>query len=230
MERRYREIADALMLDVITGRFPQSGWLPGASQLERRFGVSRGVIREAIRALEERRLVETVAGRGPVVLPDDRWDLLNVDVLEATLRSRRDPALLGETLEAFRLIEVQAGALAVRRARHGDLGLLEGCLRRMERASGSGRRLPGADDPFVDAQASLHATLVHVAGNRLLVVMAAPLGVVLAALRHDWAPQREAAALRDHQRIVAALRARDLPATTGALEEHVRHLAAWLGG
>jgi GntR family transcriptional repressor for pyruvate dehydrogenase complex len=228
MERRYREVADELMLDVVTGRLPRSGRLPGAAELERRFGVSRGVIREAIRALEERRLVEAVAGRGPVVLPDDRWDLLSVDVLDAMFGSRLDPALLGETLEAFRLVEIQAGALAVRRARHGDLGLLEGCLRRMERAVGSARRLPGAEDPFVDAQVSLHQAILHVAGNRLLVVMGAPLNVVLATLRHERAPEREPAVLRDHQRIVAALRARDAPATTGALDEHVEHLSAWL--
>jgi GntR family galactonate operon transcriptional repressor len=221
MGRRYRDIAQTLMQEIVDGTPAQYEWLPREAELEQRFGCSRDVIREAIRWLAERRLVEVRSALGQQVLADDLWDLLEPDLLELMLR-RRDPdrQLLRETIEAVRVIEVEVGRLAARRAHDGDFRVLAEELARMH----------AADDPqqFVEAQATFHHVLVLVAGNRVLAQTAKPLQEVLARLRLARAAERNPAVLRQHERILAALRARDPAAVSGMLDEHADQLAKWL--
>jgi DNA-binding FadR family transcriptional regulator len=221
MARRYREVALTLLHEIVDGSPAQFDWLPREAELEARFGCSRQVVREAIRWLEERRLVGVRSAQGQQVLSDEGWDLLDPVVLELVLRGRdADRSLMRETIEAVRTIEVEAGRLATARARDRDFEVLAGELARMHRAE--------EPEEFVDAQATFHHSLVLVAGNRVLAQVAEPLHRTLARLRHERAPDRIAGVRRQHERILAALRARDPTATTGALDELGDQLARWL--
>ena len=221
MARRYRDVAQTLLHEIVDGTPAQFDWLPREAELEARFGCSRQVVREAIRWLEERRLVGVRSAQGQQVLSDEGWDLLDPAVLEPVLL-RRDPdrSLVRETIEAVRLIDVDAGRLATTRARDRDFDVLAGELARMHRA----------DEPeaFVEAQTSFHHALLLIGGNRVLAQAAEPLHRTLARLRLARAAQRTPAVLRQHERILAGLRARDAVATTGALDEHADQLMRWL--
>jgi DNA-binding FadR family transcriptional regulator len=221
MGRRYRDVAETLLYEIVDGMPPQYEWLPREAELEDRFGCSRQVIREAIRWLEERRLVGVRSAQGQQVLGEDGWDLLDPAVLELLLR-RRDSGtrLLMETIEAIRVIEVDAARLATQRARAGDFELLGGELMRMHEAEQPER--------FVEAEATFHHTLVLISGNRVLAQAAEPLQRVLAHTRQARAAERTPAVLRQHERILAALRARDVTATTGAVSELGDLLTRWL--
>jgi DNA-binding FadR family transcriptional regulator len=221
MGRRYRDVAQTLLHEIVDGEPPPYEWLPREVELEQRFGCSRQVIREAIRWLEERRLVGVRSAQGQQVLGDDGWDLLDPAVLEPMLL-RRDPGrrLLRETIEAVRVIEVDAGRLATQRARDGDFDVLAAELMRMQAAEEPER--------FIQAQAAFHHALVLISANRVLAQTAEPLHGVLARIRHARAAERTPAVLRQHQRILAALRARDAPATTGAVSELADQLTRWL--
>jgi GntR family galactonate operon transcriptional repressor len=221
MGRRYLDVAGTLLREIVDGRPPQYEWLPREAEIANRFGCSRQVIREAIRWLEERRLVGVRAAQGQQVLADEGWDLLDPAVLALMLRRRDfDRRLLRETIEAVRVIEVDAGRLATRRARDGDFDVLAGELTRMHEAAEPER--------FIDAQAAFHHVLVLISGNRVLAQTAEPLQGVLARIRHARAAERTPALLRQHDRILAAVRARDAPATTGALSELADQLTRWL--
>ena len=221
MGRRYRDVAQTLLDEIVDGRPAQYDWLPREAELEDRFGCSRQVIREAIRWLEERRLVGVRSAHGQQVLAEEGWDLLDPVVLELMLRRRdSDRSLLRETIEAVRVIEVDAGRLATERARDGDFAILAGELTRMH--------VSEEPERFVEAQATFHHALVLISGNRVLAHTAEPLQAVLARLRHTRAADRTPAVLRQHERILAALRARDAPATTGALSEFSDQLTRWL--
>jgi GntR family transcriptional regulator, galactonate operon transcriptional repressor len=221
MARRYRDVAQTLLHEIVDGKPAQYEWLPREAELEDRFGCSRQVIREAIRWLEERRLIGVRSAQGQQVLGEDGWDLLDPAVLELLLR-RRDSGrlLLRETIEAVRVIEVDAGRLATQRARDADFEVLAGELTRMRAAAEPER--------FVEAQATFHHALLLIAGNRVLAQTVEPLQLVLARLRHARAAERTPAVLRQHERILAALRARDAAAASGALGELADQLTKWL--
>jgi DNA-binding FadR family transcriptional regulator len=227
MERRYREVADELLDEIVTGENPEGARLPDIAALTGRFGVSRGVIREALRALEERGLISTRSGRGHTIEPDDRWDVLDLDVLEAMVFARGDTALLLEMLEAIRLAETHSGAIAARRARDGDLSLLASAVGRMHATAGR----PGAGHavhPFAIEHAAFHRDLMLIAGNRVLARLTDPLIEVVAAMMYERAPEHAPALVRHHERILAALRARDERATQGALDAYARQMGRWL--
>jgi DNA-binding LacI/PurR family transcriptional regulator len=63
----YRRIADQIRGGVTSGEYPTGGWLPSEPALARALGVSRGTLRQALKVLAERGVVETVPGRGTLV-------------------------------------------------------------------------------------------------------------------------------------------------------------------
>jgi DNA-binding FadR family transcriptional regulator len=218
MERAYRLIVSELLDDIVSGEIAAAGWLPAVEEIAARHACGPTVAREAIRALEERNVVEVHAGQGQQVLPSDRWSVLDRDVAEAALLRHRDTPLLAEAVEAFRLVETQAGMLAARRLRDGDLRLLAEAIERMRTA----------DERFAEADADFHRTLVLLARNRFLADALGSLHAVLALARRAAAPERDLAVVGLNERIVAALGDRDPTATAAAVDAYGRHLAGWL--
>jgi GntR family transcriptional repressor for pyruvate dehydrogenase complex len=229
MDRVYRRIMSELLDEIVTGTLPAASWLPRVEDIAARHACSPTAAREAIRALEERRVVEVHAGQGQQVLGDDRWALLDRDVAEAALLRHRDPRLVREAVEALRLLEVQAAMLAARRVTDGDLGMLEGTLEQMRASSRGGNGAAGGrDEAFADAEAAFHRTLIAIAGNRFLVSALDPLHPTLALARRRSAADRDPIVVRLHEGILAALAERDAAAVAAAVESYAKHLASWL--
>jgi DNA-binding FadR family transcriptional regulator len=230
MERLYRRVATELLREVVSGRRAAASALPTVPELAAHFACSPATAREAIRALEERGIVDVSPGHGQQVLPVDRWDLLDGDVAAALLVAPDGRELIGQAADAMRVVERQAASLAAQRVRPGDVELLTDDLERMRAASLGGRRRPGDDDPFAVAEAAFHRTLTLLSGNRVMAAMLAALHPLLAHARRRYAPERDAAAIRLAEGIVAALTARDAIATSAAVDEYGRRLAAWIRG
>jgi len=68
----WRQIADALRLDIAAGRFQPGTQLPGEIALAERFGVNRHTVRSAFAALQQDGVVEARQGRGTFVLDNKR--------------------------------------------------------------------------------------------------------------------------------------------------------------
>src|SRR5690606_36387550 len=68
-------------LAIVSGQFPENAILPPDSDLLDRFGVSRTVLREALKTLAAKGLIEARARIGTRVLPRNRWNLFDADVL-----------------------------------------------------------------------------------------------------------------------------------------------------
>src|SRR5688572_20846564 len=115
MTRLHRDHMRALIDEILRGRFGEGEWLPREVDLADRFGVSRGVARETIRALEERGVVAVRHGRGARVRPVEDWDLLDERVLAALQASGRASEVVREALECRRLLESEAAAQAALR-------------------------------------------------------------------------------------------------------------------
>ena len=228
MDRTYQPIMKQLLGEVVSGAIPAGSWLPRVEDIAARHVTSTGPVREAIRALAERGIVDVHAGRGQVVLDSDHWALLDRDVLEAALLRHRDPRLLREAIDTLRLFEVQGALLAAGRVERGDLDELEQILDQMRAASRGGNGAHSRGDRFVEAETTFHHILMASTGNRVLVSALRFLHPTLARVRCESSANRDDAVVSLHEAMHAALAAHDPAAAAAAMESYGKHLASWL--
>src|SRR6266702_555425 len=103
MARNYEAIVERYVERIVDGELQPGQGLPKEEDLAAEFSISRGVAREAIRALQERGLVRVTHGRGQRVADERDWKVLDADVLAGML-SREDAADLLEELIECRLL------------------------------------------------------------------------------------------------------------------------------
>jgi DNA-binding FadR family transcriptional regulator len=222
MRRRYHELMAELCDAVVGGTYPEGTWLPNVTTLHDQFGCSTGVVREALRGLEERGLVEVHQGRGAMVRQRERWDTRNPHVLRACIERGPDPESLRLAIEARAAIECAAAARAIATASDRDLGLLLGRIEAMERAP--------ASREFVTAEEWFHRTLMLLSGNELLAKVVEPWHALLATIRRERAPERDAATIRHHRRILEGLSSREEELAAQSILAYGERLTDWVSG
>lgn len=116
MARLHREIVDVVLGRIIDGQYAAAVLLPKEEALQEEFGIARGTVREALRALEERGVVSVKHGRGATVRPPETWNVLDPIVARALAGSRKRRAFLAQLAEYQALLESEAAALAASRA------------------------------------------------------------------------------------------------------------------
>lgn len=148
-------------LAIVSGQIKVGEILPGDGDMMARFGVSRTVLREALKTLEAKGLVEARAKVGTRVLPQTRWSLFDRQVLAWVLESGPSEAFL----DSFRLIrlglEVEAAGLAARH-RDGDQ------LRLMQYWIAQRGKLAHQPEPFAMAEFELHRLIAEASANPFL--------------------------------------------------------------
>jgi DNA-binding FadR family transcriptional regulator len=181
-----------LIARIATGAYPTGAMLPKEERLAAELDVSRGVVRECIRALEERGVVRVRHGRGATVLPARAWNVLDPDVFAAVHDAPGGRRLVNEAAEAQAIVLGQAAALAAERARPEGLRALTSAVEAVETA---------ADEPArAAAEAEFERALLDAAGNR-------PLARVAFALAEAMAGSARRGV--DHRAVLAAVAAGD---------------------
>jgi DNA-binding FadR family transcriptional regulator len=77
-------VIERLLLRILDGEFQPGGDLPPEAALAQEFAVSRTILREALKALEEKRVLRIRHGRGTTVRPKNEWNILDPMVLIST--------------------------------------------------------------------------------------------------------------------------------------------------
>ena len=132
---RIHEVLGALGRDIAREIIPAGTVLPPEHELESRFGVGRGVVREAIKTLSGKGLVSVRPRHGTHVLPRRDWSLLDRDVLNWLVgEDKPDRKLLLAVQEVRLIIEPAAAALAADRATKKDRQRIRAALAAMEAA------------------------------------------------------------------------------------------------
>jgi GntR family transcriptional repressor for pyruvate dehydrogenase complex len=230
MSRLHENVMRVLMGDIVSGRVEVGGWLPREVDLAGQFRVSRGVVRECIRGLEERGLVAVKHGRGATVRPEERWNVLDPDVLGGLLDSGRGAAILGEYLESRRILEIAAAGLAADRARPEHLTELSDAFERMSSAAERAVDSPAAEDLYHEADIAFHRAIIDAAGNRALGSLTEPIHRALSAARRPLARPhaRLERSLPEHRRILAAVARADTEGARDAMRAHLLTVEAYL--
>jgi DNA-binding FadR family transcriptional regulator len=230
MSRLHESIMRVLLSDIVSRRVEIGGWLPRETDIAHRFGVSRGVARECIRGLEERGVVAVKHGRGAAVRPEDRWNVLDPDVLGALLDSGRGAAILAEYLESRRILEIAAAGLAAERAQPSHLTALSDAFARMAEAADRATDNPEAEDRYHEADITFHRALIDATGNRALGSITEPIHRALIAARRPLARPdvRIERGLPEHRRILTAVAQGDPEDARQAMRDHLLTVETYL--
>lgn len=105
--------------------------LPSEAELCERFDTSRNVMREVIKVLSTKKLIDAQRHRGLFVMPQEQWNYLDADVLEWALEKGTNPALIRSLIEVRSLIEPTISRWAAERATAVDLVDIEASYNEM---------------------------------------------------------------------------------------------------
>ncbi|MBA2397119.1 MAG: FadR family transcriptional regulator [Bradyrhizobium sp.] len=145
---RIRIVLTTLGREIAQDRIAVGTALPPEPDLEIRFGVGRGVIREAVKTLAAKGLVSVRPRHGTHVLPRSEWSLLDRDVLSWLVgKDEPDRDLLLAIQEVRSIIEPAAAALAAERATKNDRWRINAALAAMGTAQGQANTI-AADKAF----------------------------------------------------------------------------------
>ena len=222
MPRLSDTIAEQLLEAIVARRFQAGDILPSERELGDQFGVSRTVIREAIRALATRGVVEVQSGRGVRVIAMDTASVTEAMSLLLRGESTIDFA---KVHEVRMMLETHLAALAAERGTPEDHRELEVLL---DAWGDAGDDVIAASRLDVD----FHRAIAKCARNELyLVLLDSIAGALLEnrratlALEHSHAKVHE-----EHRKIVAGIKEHDPDAARTAMEKHLTGAAqAWRG-
>lgn len=198
-----------------SGELKSGDRLPPERRLAEVFGVSRGSVREAIRALAEAGVLESRAGSGTFVMAG-RQEELAATLIAFIGDGRRK---LREVIEVRQIIEPEIARLAALHASPADvaqLRLLLACQRQEIAAGGTGR----------DEDSAFHATLARISGNSVLFDLVEGIADIIAESRADYllTEERRIASLTAHETILTAVESGDGDAARKAMADHLRRL------
>lgn len=191
----HHSVAHEIGSRIVRGDFPVGSTLPNEGQWADYFGVSRSAVREAVKILMAKGLLNSRPKVGTWVEQKDRWNLLDRDVL-AWYASAPDAMGFLKTVQEFRyIIEPEAAALAAERRSEEEMAEISRALNGMGTAPSLSERTR-ADTQF-------HLAILKATHNELLI----PLGTLIeSALNNLFVyVTREANSLRYAQELHAAI-------------------------
>ncbi|MCF1709345.1 FadR family transcriptional regulator [Tabrizicola sp. J26] len=146
---------------IASGRLPVGSILPNDAEMMDTYGVSRTVLREALKTLEAKGLVEARAKVGTRVLPKSRWNLFDRQVLSWIHEAGPDAAFLRSFVEVREALEIPAAREAAEKRNADDVRMLHYWLKQR-------RAVTALPEPFALAEFELHRTICEASHNPFL--------------------------------------------------------------
>jgi GntR family transcriptional repressor for pyruvate dehydrogenase complex len=205
------KVAGALTESIISGRLEPGDKLPSERELCEQFGVSRPVVREAVRSLIAKGLLADNPRRGHVVSSLGREAV--TESLTLYLRGRRLD--YGKLMEVRALVEVENAALAAERASPEQVDALVAAAQRLR---------PGlAAEEAALADVEFHRAIATATGNEFFELLLDSIREVLITVQLPTLadPKIVRRARRGHDRIVAEIAAANPAGARDAMRLHL---------
>lgn len=217
------QAAELLLERVRSGAWPLDHRLPGEQALAAELGVGRSTVREAIRQLAGRGVLDSRQGSGVYVVSTDTTD----DWDEVLRRGE-----IVDVLEVRAALEAEAAGLAAARRTPADLRTMTTALARRGQVAAT-----ASPAEYVDADLAFHRAVVDAAHNAVLAELFATFvprlrlrRAMVAMVDLDRAGTTHRHDQDAHEAILDAVRARDTGRASAAAREHLAAVHAKVAG
>ena len=214
--RLYEQIVEQIEQSVQRGDLKPGDQLPAERELAEQFGVSRTAVREAVKALREKGLVEAYPGKGTFITSGSSNPMRQS--LDRMMRSAQVDAT-SSLVEVREILEPEIAALAAVRATEENLNSLRQAVAVMDAA----KRDP---DAYIEADLDFHLELAEAAANPLILSLIDSIVGVLREQRMrifevDGGPDR---GQYHHKKILEAMEHQDTQGAREAMRAHLRQV------
>ena len=207
------QIVQELGRRIAAGTYGQGDLLEDEGTLAARYGVHRTVIRDAVKILVGKGLLEVRRGIGTRVRPRSSWGLLDDDVLAWHQSAPVDRGFLQQLTDLRLVIEPKAARWAAERGTAEGHELIAKAQARMEEEKGS-------INDFVVADALFHRAVLRAAGNEFLLAMeSAVFSALLISIRlTNRDPRENEESIPFHRAVTDAILARNAAEAEARME------------
>ena len=211
--RLYEQIVQQIEESIVSGTLKTGDQLPAERDLAQRFGVSRTAVREAVKALREKGLVEAFSGRGTFITDATNQAVRQSLDLMVKIGQPEGSSYLAEVRA---ILEPEIAGLAANRIQESELATMREAVATMDRS--------GSDpDAYIEADLDFHLALAEGADNPLILSL---LDSIVGLLREQrlrifkvpGGPERGQIY---HKRILDAVERRDAQAAREAMRAHL---------
>ncbi|MBW9103378.1 FadR/GntR family transcriptional regulator [Paraburkholderia phenoliruptrix] len=204
-------VAHLLATAILRGDYAPESILPREAELMDAFGVSRTVLREALRTLTSKGLIESRPRVGTRVRPRHAWNLLDADVLDWYSRVAEPMQFALKLQEMREMIEPYAAGLAAASYSEKTFSALADAHAAMAAARNV--------DEWVRADLQFHLSVLIACSNELLIPLGTLIERTLEAQLRLNAKRADVfnASLAEHTAVFEAIRERDAAAARDAM-------------
>ena len=214
--RLYEQIVQQVEESIHKGTLKAGQQLPAERELAQQFGVSRTAVREAVKALHEKGLVEAYPGRGTFITEGTPYSMRQSLDRMLKVGQPEGSAYLAEVRE---ILEPEIASLAATRVDAEDLASMREQIAIMDTA----RKDP---DAFIEADLDFHLALAEAAANPLILSLIDSIVGLLREQRMgifqvEGGPER---GQYHHKRIMEAIEHHDPLGARYAMKAHLRQV------
>ncbi len=208
------QVTENLLLFIEEQHLKPGDLLPSETSLSTSFGVSRPVVREALKNLEGKGMIEIVNGKGAIVKPMDSYPL-RMFFQRAMLLERHS---IVELMEVRKGLEVQSATLAAARREEADLHVLHDLVEAMHTHIHD-------FDVYTQLDVDFHLAIAKASHNDMLVFLVESIrdalkNTISAGLHSRSREEQFEALQRTHENLYAALLAGDIEAARAVMTRH----------
>lgn len=211
--RLYEQIVQQIEESILNGTLKPGDQLPAEREMAQRFGVSRTAVREAVKALHEKGLVEAYSGRGTFITNGTSQAIRQSLNWMMKIGQQDGLAYLAEMRA---VLEPEIAALAAARIEESHLAAMREAFNVMDRS----REDPSA---YIEADLDFHLALAEAVANPLILSL---IDSIVALLREqririfyvEGGPER---GQFHHKRILDAVETRDVEKARAAMKAHL---------
>jgi DNA-binding FadR family transcriptional regulator len=211
--RVFEQIVAQIERRILTGELRHGDYLGSERDLGEQFGASRTAVREALKTLAQRGLVDMQPGRGTMVIDGTSQAVRHSLHLMMRIGSRHVPAHLTEVRE---IIEPEMAALAAERVEDEHIAVMRAAVETMEHTLSDA-------DAFIAADNDFHRAVARGSGNPLLLALMDSIVDLLSEQRKmifavPGGPERGQV---HHKRVLSAIATRDPEAARACMRAHL---------
>ncbi|WP_044301173.1 FadR/GntR family transcriptional regulator [Rhodopirellula sallentina] len=207
------QVVHDLGLRIVSGVIEPGDAIPQEWTLCEQMGVSRTVVREAVKSLAAKGLIESRAKRGTIVRPMYDWNHLDHDVIGWQAGADESGLNLVRLTEFRQAVEPKAAAMAAERATSEAIERIEDAWKEMDRTAGNDV------EGFLAADIRFHTEIMQATGNPFFSPVANVIGASLeASLRvTNCLPPDNIPSVPLHEKVLQAIRDRQAMAAHDAM-------------